>query len=344
MKPSSLRLLRSIVFETSRPCNSCQQWRAVHVTARLRAAQRTQQKPQAAPSTSASSSVYKAPATPAAPYVSQKKEDDTESHKPRPLGAPIGMAHPPVAEGEHESATERQSWSEANKVKRQELQVSLYSLFMRIPANILRNNSTERLARPYFRDISKIKYAGGKSYLANPKIFKAGLSLYFPNFRGRTLASSSIQDTTPVLQDKISIVSFTARGWSEAQVQSFLGAKENPELQKLIAENKGKVQLVQIMTENNTLMAWITRLFSYRLRRQIPRKDWNKCFFNRERISSATRDRVGLLNSVVGYVYLVDEHCRIRWAASAEAESWERESLVKGVRQLLKPAELRRGD
>jgi ATPase complex subunit ATP10 len=41
-------------------------------------------------------------------------------------------------------------------------------------------------------------------------------------------------------------------------------------------------------------------------------------------LSEDVRDAMGLLNSQVGYVYLVDTECRIRWAGSGNTwkERW----------------------
>ena len=52
------------------------------------------------------------------------------------------------------------------------------------------------------------------------------------------------------------------------------------------------------------------------------------------------RDMMGLLNSRVGYVYLLDSRCRIRWAGSGRAEGGEKEGLVRGVGRLLEERRL----
>jgi ATPase complex subunit ATP10 len=51
------------------------------------------------------------------------------------------------------------------------------------------------------------------------------------------------------------------------------------------------------------------------------------------------RESIGVLNSKVGYTYLVDHQCRIRWAGSGPAEPGEREGLVKGVQRILSEIE-----
>ena len=50
------------------------------------------------------------------------------------------------------------------------------------------------------------------------------------------------------------------------------------------------------------------------------------------------RDAMGLLNSQVGYVYLLDPECRIRWAGSGYAWPGEVDSLNAGIKRLLEEA------
>lgn len=41
------------------------------------------------------------------------------------------------------------------------------------------------------------------------------------------------------------------------------------------------------------------------------------------------REPLGMTNSRIGYVYLVDENLKVRWAACAEAETGEEEALIR---------------
>ena len=45
---------------------------------------------------------------------------------------------------------------------------------------------------------------------------------------------------------------------------------------------------------------------------------------------------MGMVNSRIGYVYLVDENLRIRWAGCAEAKDEEVTGLLTGTSVLLK--------
>lgn len=59
-------------------------------------------------------------------------------------------------------------------------------------------------------------------------------------------------------------------------------------------------------------------------------------------MTNEIRDAIGLLNSKVGYVYLLDGKCRIRWAGSGICEGDEKEGLAKGVRRLIEEAKQRK--
>ena len=69
-----------------------------------------------------------------------------------------------------------------------------------------------------------------------------------------------------------------------------------------------------------------------------PQQDWSKYFLIRRGVEEDIREAIGLLNSKVGYVYLVDTECKIRWAGSAIAHELEQESLVRNLKRVLAEA------
>lgn len=195
--------------------------------------------------------------------------------------------------------------------------------------------------RPYFQDWKHVDHWKGKSFVANERLFKKEAALYFPNMFGKTLSEKGDgpqngRDTTPALRGKITVVGIQSGQWAEEQVDTFLGAKENQELQDIIAQ--GKVQRADINVQDNWLRALF--VFSSKLRKQVPREQWERYFRVKlvrdtgRGITEDIRDAMGFLNSNVGYVYLLDSECRIRWAGSGHAWPGERESLNAGIRRL----------
>lgn len=186
-----------------------------------------------------------------------------------------------------------------------------------------------------------MRFHKGKSFLAPPRLFKSDRALYFPNMHGQTLIKDKVlRDTTPTLEDRVSIVSIFSSAWAEGQAASFVSKKNNPELHEVVEQSGGLAQLVQINLEENALKAMLIKLFKPSLRRTLHQVDWGRYFIIRRGITDEIKDAIGLLNSKVGYTYLLDGKCRIRWAGSGICEGDEKEGLVKGTRRLIEEARI----
>lgn len=196
---------------------------------------------------------------------------------------------------------------------------------------------TAKISRPYFRDWGNLQYHEGKSFLAPPRLFKAELSLFFPNLYGETLLKTdrNPRDTTPLLAGKATVVSIFSSRWAEQQADSFTSQAANPALHEELAKHSPLAQLARVNYEDNAGKAWLVRFFMGSLRKQTPEKDWDKYFLVRRGITDDIRESIGLLNSKVGYVYLVDQYCRVRWAGSGQSDPSERDGLVKGLGRLV---------
>jgi ATPase complex subunit ATP10 len=194
------------------------------------------------------------------------------------------------------------------------------------------------MSRPYFRDWGNMQLHKGKTFIAPPRLFKGELSLFFPNLYGRTLLKTDTEprDTTPVLRGRVSVVSVFSSMWAEDQCSTFASQKHNPAVEQIIAESGDVAQHVRVNIEEDPLKALLIRLWMGSLRRQVGgEKNWERYFIVRKGVSDEIREAVGLLNGKVGYTYLLDADCRIRWAGSGNSEDHEREGLVKGLQRLL---------
>lgn len=200
------------------------------------------------------------------------------------------------------------------------------------------------MIRPYFRDWKNLNLHNGKTFIAPPRLFKHDKSLYFPNLFGQTLLkkTSLPHDTTPVLQGKASVVTLYSSTWAENQANSFISEKSNAGLHELLKTHKGHAQLVRVNIEDQSrLRYWILRFIARWLRKAYPEETWDKYFMVRAGISDEIRESIGYLNSKVGYVYLVDGDCKIRWAGSGPAKPEEVQSLNKGITMLM--TEMKKG-
>lgn len=200
------------------------------------------------------------------------------------------------------------------------------------------NSSKSLMARPYFRDWTNLSLHKGKTFLAPPRIFRHEHSLYFPNIYGMTVDPKikKPRDTTSLLQGKASVVAIFSTGWAENQAMSFIAPKKNPALHKALEKNPDVAQVVRINVEDTSrLKYWLIRMFAWNIRRLIDPSNWARYFVVRAGITDEIRESIGYLNSKVGYVYLVDGDCKIRWAGSGPADPFEAESLAKGLDRLL---------
>ncbi|KAJ4295710.1 Mitochondrial ATPase complex subunit atp10 [Collariella sp. IMI 366227] len=240
---------------------------------------------------------------------------------PTALARPIGMNYPPSA-GENTGVDNR-------SLKQRHADFTNYEKHIQ-----RREYLKSKISAP----TSATGATFSKTFLAPPRLFRADLSLYFPNLHGRTLAKPTA-DTTPLLEGRATVVSVFSSMWAEGQARSFTDANHNPALHELFKEARGQAQLVQVNVEEDMLKAMLVRLFSWSLRKRVGKENWDRYFMVRKGISDEIRESIGLLNSKVGYTYLVDHQCRIRWAGSGQAEPEERDGLVKGMQRILSEME-----
>ncbi|CAG8007033.1 unnamed protein product [Penicillium nalgiovense] len=199
-----------------------------------------------------------------------------------------------------------------------------------------RKELTKQVAKPYFREWSNLRFAEGKTFVSNPRLFKADRALYFPNMHGVTLASpKDPQNTTTQLRGSISVVNLFSSVWAESQVATFTGPEQNPGLVEAMASGGKLVQRIDINLEENRLKAFLVKTFMWRMRQNLAKERHSRYFLVQKGFDQALKETVGMMNSKVGYVYLVDSECRIRWAGSGPAEKSELEGLNAGVRKLI---------
>ena len=180
----------------------------------------------------------------------------------------------------------------------------------------------------------------------------------------------AVRDTTPVLRGHISLVSVFSGTWALRQTRTFVDdARVLASLGSPLAspsrdgggnrpegggggERKGEGggaggggggggggdwQKVEINIEEDWMKALLIRMSLGGMRKAMAGGPaaWARYFVVRKGVSEQVRHDLGIANGKVGYVYLVDGECRIRWAGCANAEEKEVEALVAGLRRLV---------
>ena len=101
-------------------------------------------------------------------------------------------------------------------------------------------------------------------------------------------------------------------------------------------------QYLQVNLQENVLKAFLVNLFVGQLRESVPRELHDTYLISTQNMEYV-RDSLGMTNSQVGYVYLVDENLRIRWAACAEPTQEEIQALESCTGVLLNRLERKPG-
>lgn len=97
-------------------------------------------------------------------------------------------------------------------------------------------------------------------------------------------------------------------------------------------------QFVQVNLQENLLKSMLVNLFSSNLRSSVPRELQSKYLVSSQNLEYV-REALGMTNSRVGYVYLIDQNLRIRWGACADATLEETQALEACTGVLLKRLE-----
>ncbi|KAJ4470550.1 ATP10 protein-domain-containing protein [Lentinula edodes] len=193
----------------------------------------------------------------------------------------------------------------------------------------------EAVTKGYFHDLNATRRHGGKTWIAPKVLIREEKSLYFPDILGKSLADGSEQHTTSMCTGKISVLCLLNTKISEIHVASFT----TPTLARF--SEHPLFNHIQINLQSNTLKSMLVSLFLSSLRRAIPPEQHPYYLVSSQNLEYQ-RDAIGLTNDRVGYVYLIDENLRIRWAGCADATAEEAHALEVCTDMLLVRLEKRK--
>ncbi|KAL0075108.1 subunit ATP10 of the mitochondrial F1F0 ATP synthase [Phycomyces blakesleeanus] len=238
------------------------------------------------------------------------KTDPTADQKAE---QPKFFRQPPSVVGALDAPTvDRNGWLDRKKQKLRDI-TNYDKAFAAHAAE--RRHLVEEATKSYFADVHEMRKHGGKMYHASPKLIKAEKAGYMPDFEGTNLERKPIH-TTDILKDKISLMSFVYAKYGEPHANSFI----EPFLKRF--GDKKDIQLVEVNVQENFLKQLLLKAFVPTIRKNLAEERKANYVLLMKDITRV-RKMLDMTNQYIGYVFLVDENCKIRWVAHGNATSEE---------------------
>lgn len=187
-----------------------------------------------------------------------------------------------------------------------------------------------------FYDSKSFANTHGKIFLPPISFFKQSKSLYFPNFEGYTLLKNKRQ-LYDVLKNKVTILrmssAISGENCTNSYVQDYLSGSGYEQF-------KGKYPHSQIV-DINIPQSWIKGLFvslaKNNIRNMIPPARHDLYFVLSHKLFTGDVKRtLKCDNACSGYLYILDETGKIRWATSGMTDEEESAVLWRSMRALEK--------
>ncbi|BEI93796.1 uncharacterized protein CcaverHIS019_0602550 [Cutaneotrichosporon cavernicola] len=251
--------------------------------------------------------------TPDAHSVLEPPKDKDGTYVVPPLSKPPGIPFPPT--------TDPVTWAR----RREQL---MDTERRRAERKLL----IKEASQGYFHDYNLARKAnGGKLWVGPPVLIREDkMANYFPDISGKALTGETVH-TTDLLRGKVSLVSILNTRISEEHVQSFVA----PVLEDW--EGQPAFRYMSINHQDNALKSMLVSFFVSGLKRTVPQERWGSYIFASGEWSKIDiTGPLGIDNKILGYVYLVDENAKIRWAGCAMAQPKEAEDLRRAAAVLMR--------
>ncbi|KAJ7350531.1 ATP10 protein-domain-containing protein [Mycena albidolilacea] len=197
-----------------------------------------------------------------------------------------------------------------------------------------RKHLIKQLNKGYYTDVAKLIRPGhmGKTWIAPEVLIREDKSLYLPNIKGKDLEKKEQKHTTLMCYGKITLLAIESTELSVLQTKSFISSV-HPRF-----ESNPLYQRMHINIQENMLKALVVNLFLHNLRANVPKELYGNCLLSTQNMEYL-REPMGCVNKMVGYIYLIDENLKIRWAAGGDATAVELKALESCLTVLLKRLE-----
>lgn len=195
-----------------------------------------------------------------------------------------------------------------------------------------------------FHDLYVLKKTNGKIFYSPPSYWKADKSLYFPHLSGQRLADGEECNIEDSLAGKVSIVRMFTTDVGKNLIDSYFVdkthgldyLKNDLDLLKDV-EGAKSAQIIEINMAENWLKMAIVNFAKNKYASIVPEHRHDKTFIcNRTQLPFQIREEIQINNLYSGYVFVIDENLKIRWAASGEASQKDFNLLWRCVNAIRK--------
>jgi ATPase complex subunit ATP10 len=191
-----------------------------------------------------------------------------------------------------------------------------------------RRHLIKEASKGYFNDLNATRRNGGKTWVAPSVMIREDKALYFPNVTGVNLDQSEKRDTAVMCSGRVSVIAMLSTAMSEVHAKGFV----EPTLQRY--RSHPSFQYIQINLQENILKSLVVKMFTSRLKQAVP-PDLQSTYLVSTQNMEYVREPLGMINTKIGYVYLVDEALKLRWGACADATAEEAQALLSCTGVLL---------
>lgn len=205
--------------------------------------------------------------------------------------------------------------------------------------DVFGEDAKEMRQRQLDHDIKHSPFYESKSFTnTNGKIFNAPISyfkldkaLYFPNFIAKSLQGTERQ-IHDMFKDKVSLVRVFSTVSGEQCTESFLKHDEVDYLKdyEQFISRFPHSQIIDINIPHGWAKSLIVNIVKGSIKRSLPETRRDNYFVVPEKLFSYDiKQELNCDNSCSGYIYLVDQNGKIRWAASGYSDEKEQQLLWK---------------
>ncbi|KAH9815567.1 ATP10 protein-domain-containing protein [Melampsora americana] len=192
-----------------------------------------------------------------------------------------------------------------------------------------RKHIISEVSKGYYHDWATLRHNGNKLWTAPPSLIREERSLYFPDIKGIAISNKQMTHTTDLFGDKITLLAVESTRMSEEHTRSFY-----VEPTRMLA-GEPDFQLLRLNVQENPLKSWLVSLFINNLKRNVPAHQQSRYLLSNQNLEYI-REPLGMVNKLLGYVYLVDWDRKVRWAGCGFANAEEMRGLFTSSRALLK--------